>query len=442
MTGTTSDLKFLPCDINGKTVGIPVYSFSTSTPETDLIVPYTDLVLDDANLLDSGTLHSAGVAIGFYETATTTTSADYNWALPLYKVTLTNDKLPSIQFKDTTLVSSLTSTGNYLLVKINNVPYGIPLNDYSTLYTSGSSVTRAEVDPTTVLEINPTQWNGPRETGSTNLNNKIQTYSDVISRVKRQLGYPIIEIELCDEQIIEYIDMAVEWYTKYAGYTEEFMVFDSKKYPVGKGFDLEQLLRTVYQSYSSKDTALSGRFIDYDLDSFRKVVNVFSFDQAEFSGVDALFSLEYIYAQQVYYSYMLGSYGFDLVTWETLKQFLDTRKRMFGSTPRYMFDSRTQRLRIVPEPDPVNPYIGILGAYVERPIKDIIKERWVQQYTLALSKIALGHIRGKYGNVSLFGGGSIQGGDLASQGLEERNRLEEELLTKYGEMSPPLMFIG
>ena len=90
---------------------------------------------------------------------------------------------------------------------------------------------------------------------------------------------------------------------------------------------------------------------------------------------------------------------FDLVTWETLKQFLDTRKRMFSSTPRVLFDPRTQRMRIIPEPDPTNPFIGIIGAYVERPIKDIIIERWVQQYALALTKIAVGHIRGKYSNV-------------------------------------------
>jgi hypothetical protein len=281
-------------------------------------------------------------------------------------------------------------------------------------------------------------------TGSTYLNSSINNYVILATRIKKQLGFPIIEIELCDEQIFEFINQAVEMYSKYAGYTEEFLVLDSKKYPCGQGYFMPDVLRTISQSYACKDnTSLSGNYVDpYLNDTFRKVVNVFSFDQAEFTGTDALFTLEYMYAQQVYYSYMLGSYGFDLITWESLKQFLDTRKRMFSSIPRVLFDPRTQRMRVIPEPDPTNAYIGIIGIYLERKIEDMLKERWVQQYTLALSKIALGHIRGKYGNVNLFGGGSVQGSDLTSQGLSERDKLEEEIMKGFGEVPPPLMFIG
>lgn len=436
--------KILVCDVNGVNVGIQLYDFTDYYPNAalDLIPPYTDFKLEQALFAtNSSEGYNAGLIVNIYQSTAPTASAAGTYAIPLLKI-VQKDRIPSVIANNPTVSNNLVDANRFLVVNIQNKSYGIKLADFDTIYPSTATIAQSAANPTTELIVDPTLWNGYKGSGSTNLNNKIKNYEDVIRRVKNQLGYPIVEIELCDEQIIEYIDMAVEWYTKYAGYTEEFMVFDSTKYPIGRGYNLSEMLQTIYMSYANKDTSLSGNFIDYDLFSMRKVINVFSFDQAEFTGTDALFTLEYVYAQQIYYSYMLGSYGFDLVTWEALKQFLDTRKRMFSAIPRYIFDPRTQRLRIIPEPDPVNPYIGILGAYVERPIKDIIKERWVQQYTLALSKIAIGHIRGKYGNVNLFGGGSIQGGDLTSQGVTERDKLEEELLTKFGEMPPPLMFVG
>ena len=87
--------------------------------------------------------------------------------------------------------------------------------------------------------------------------------------------------------------------------------------------------------------------------------------------------------------------------------------------------------------------IGILGLYLERPVADIIKQRWVQQYALALAKISIGQIRTKFGTVTLFGGGQINGTDLLSQGLEEKQRLEDEILKTYGaDQTPPMFFIG
>lgn len=462
VTAATSDHRYLVAKLNHIMVGLELFTFKWSFPEMDLL-PYTEINIGNGTFVDNAT--SYAIAPGSpaeYESVAVavTTGARIDgvnpgaYAFKLFKIDRVFDSTydAGIEFENSTIVSNLTSMttqyggdGVFYVINVNGTRYGLKCWEYSNEYPFTTVQTQSAIDIKTLINISPTLNNQTPQTistGSTNLNSKIKTYADVIRRIKSQIGYPIIEVEICDEQIMEYIDIAVEWYTKYAGYTEEFFAFDSTKYPRGHGYDLQEVLKTVYMSYASKNRSLSGNFIDYDMDGFRKVVNVWSFDQAEWTGTDALFSLEYIYAQQVYYSYMLGSYGFDLVTWETLKQFLDTRKRMFSSTPRVLFDPRTQRMRIIPEPDPTNPFIGIIGAYVERPIKDIIIERWVQQYALALTKIAVGHIRGKYSNVNLFGGGSIQGGDLTQQGISERDKLEEEILKSYGEMSPPLFFCG
>lgn len=270
----------------------------------------------------------------------------------------------------------------------------------------------------------------------------INIYNDLIVRIKQNLGYPTVDIELCDDVIRDYVNQAVEFYTKYAGQTEEFIAFDSASYPIGRGIHLPTVIDTLYKTYQGTDTSLSAVYVDSDVDRLRKVSSVWSFDPAEFTGTDALFTLEYVYAQQAYYSVQLGGFGFDLITWETLKQFLDLRKKMFSSQPRMLFDVRTQRLRLIPEPTSDKGFIGVIGCWMERPVTDVIKERWVQQYSLALTKIAIGNIRNKFTGVQLFGGGQINGNDLLSQGLGEKDKLENELLNDVGEAEVPMFFIG
>ena len=168
-----------------------------------------------------------------------------------------------------------------------------------------------------------------------------------------------------------------------------------------------------------------------------------SFDPVEYSGTDYLFTLDYMYAQQTYFSHMMGNFGFDLVTWHVLKDWLELRAKLFATQPQVMFDKRTQRLRLIPEPTKAgNRYIGVIGAWVERPICQIISERWVYQYATALSMIQVGNIRSKFGQVALMGGGSIQWNDLLQQGTTMKDQLEKELQDRFGESMPLGIFVG
>ena len=76
---------------------------------------------------------------------------------------------------------------------------------------------------------------------STNLNNKIDTYDRLGDRIKRSLGYPLVSIEIHSDQLRENIQIAVEYFTKYAGYTREYMIFDSNLYETNKGIRLDML---------------------------------------------------------------------------------------------------------------------------------------------------------------------------------------------------------
>lgn len=277
--------------------------------------------------------------------------------------------------------------------------------------------------------------------GSTNANSKITSYGALTQRIRRQLGEPLINIEIADEQVYDNIAIAMEYYTKYAGYTEEFLLFDSKKYERGVGLKVDTMINMTPEMYKSETPGLSAGY-DYDMESYRRILDCFSFNYGESTGINTLFTLEQAMAQQIYSSYMVGNFGFDLVSWEVLKGFIDTRTKVLAMTPHYRFDAKSQILRILPEPIPEQSYLGAVGCYIERPIKDIINERWIFRYATALTKITVANVRGKFSNTNLFGGGVVNYQDLMSQGLEERNALETELKNSYEDVTPSMFFIG
>ena len=102
-------------------------------------------------------------------------------------------------------------------------------------------------------------------------------------------------------------------------------------------------------------------------------------------------------AQQTYFSYAMGKYGFDLVSWYTLKEWLGVRNKMLSTKYHWQFNEREQRMYMTPDPlgRTRAQFWGAVGAWVEKPIKDIIVEPWVYQYALALTKMTIARIHGK-----------------------------------------------
>lgn len=377
---------------------------------------------------------------------------------------------------------------------------------------------------------------------STNLNNKIDSFNRLADRIVRSMGAPIITIEVHQDQLFENIAIACEFFTKYAGYTKEYLVFDSALYTQDQGIRIDHLFtikasetlanrldhKTISRSTASYISAMpivyvcvsaveasafsslsalsanltdgiqfneildtstynqlsaalltspsvssynfAGHFLpsisersltiqganaqyveiynnmfDYDTMDYRKVIAITDFEEGESTGINTLFTIEQTLAQQTYFSYAMGNYGFDLVSWYTLKQWLDTREKVLAIKRAFEFDERTQVLRMYPQPTSNVRFYGCLPCWVERPLRDIVKEQWVYQYALALTKISVGYVRGKYGSLPLFGG-QVFSSDIVTQGLQEKEKLEQMLLTGaspgFGDADPVMFFVG
>lgn len=343
---------------------------------------------------------------------------------------------------------------------------------------------------------------------STNLSSKIDSFTRLGQRITRQLGAPLVNVEIHSDQLYECISIACEMYTTYAGYTEEYLVFNSNLYVDNVGIRLDQLFSITpnfnrvnnsyvtvwvaassisshffststnlsatystgifqnqilttndYLSATAQFPVLTGFFnpsinnqaqtvnaFDYDIMDYRKVIDVYNFEEGSNNGVNTLFTLEQTLAQQTYFSYAMGNYGFDLISWYTMKNWLDVREKMLAIRRSYTFDNRTQMLQMYPAPRVGNgssQFWGVIACYVERPLKDIIRDQWVQRYALALAKICIGQTRGKFQNQTLFGGGSLNT-SMLDQGIAEKASLEEALYTGstpgFGQDSSPAAF--
>ena len=320
---------------------------------------------------------------------------------------------------------------------------------------------------------------------STNLRTVVDSYNRLGQRISRAMGAPMINIEIHQDQLNENIGIACEMYTKWAGYTREFLVFNSDLYEVNKGMRLDVLFSIsrdfnaqisvknvpediraaytlgkmiigdpnspyIYQVSNPEDPSelITLNSYDYMVRDYRKVISVLDFEEGSSTGVNTLFTIEQTLAQQTYFSYAMGNYGFDLVSWYVLKNWLDTREKVLALQREIQFDERTQYMRMTPQPKmgSSSQFYGVISCYVERPLIDIIKEPWVYQYALALSKICVGNVRGKITGTSLFGGGNINHTDILSQGLEEKTKLEDMMYSGaspgMGGADPVSFFVG
>ena len=112
--------------------------------------------------------------------------------------------------------------------------------------------------------------------GSTTFNSKIKSYDLLAQRVRRALGAPLVDVEISSEQIYEMIDISIEWFTKFSGVTEEYLIFRSDLYERGVGLRMDQLMNitpNMYNSMDSTNPSLSADF-DFDMDDYRKVIDV------------------------------------------------------------------------------------------------------------------------------------------------------------------------
>ena len=100
------------------------------------------------------------------------------------------------------------------------------------------------------------------------------------------------------------------------------------------------------QTAANAVSAVAFGAYDPLLNQYRKVTDVVDFVEGSTTGVNTLFTIEQTLAQQTYFSYAMGQYGFDLVSWYTVKEWLDLREKLLTIKHSYEFNPHTQYMRL------------------------------------------------------------------------------------------------
>ena len=200
-----------------------------------------------------------------------------------------------------------------------------------------------------------------------------------------KLGYPLVNIELTDEQLNCCIADAIAIYSKYAYVPNKYLTVNLKYYIPRVGIDLKEF------------NIMSVDDIAFERDT------VFGMNNDMFFGPYAFFGQG---PGSPMFGLGNGNWVGSWVSYHNLHEFFDLTKRMLGSQPDWQYDKSTKILKLFPEPRHSHrDHYMLLTCKCEPPIESYYGNEYVRRLVLAEAKILLGTIRKKFSSIQLIGGG-------------------------------------
>lgn len=246
---------------------------------------------------------------------------------------------------------------------------------------------------------------------------KPQNRSELIDYCLRRLGFPVIEINVAEEQLEDRIDEALELFFEqhYAATTRGYYAHQLTAADVENGYiTLPEDIICVVELLSIRGSSNSNQFTDtYHL---------------ELSAFESLRN---------------GSGS--LLDYTLTKQKIAQLNNTLNPPKLTSFNIHTNRLHIFTEKEELlEGAFMVLDVYtaVDGEIfTSLWDNRWLKLYCTALIKYQWGSNLSKYDQVQLLNGVTMRGNEILADAKEEIKELEELLETKY---SDPLgdIFIG
>lgn len=239
----------------------------------------------------------------------------------------------------------------------------------------------------------------------------ITNLGEMKSYILRQLGYPVINIELSPEQLDDIIQETLDVMNRYL-YGE-----------------------AVYNDYVVFTT--SAGIDEYSL-SGNNIVDIYDFEfSTGTNGIHTLFTPMHTLLYQdwvVKGNYPGAGRGLNLTSYQIDMMYLEDVIRSFGRT--YVVDWWPQKeiLKLLPTPD--EALTGILLVWKKSDAINLYNHLFTRQYSIAKAKILWGTILGKY-DIELPGGGRTNGEAIKNDGKEEL----KEVLENIKKESEPVDFI-
>jgi len=259
----------------------------------------------------------------------------------------------------------------------------------------------------------------------------------------KQLGKPVLEINVDDDQIDNLIDDAIQYFHEfhYDGIDRVFLkhkLTPSNKDTISQlGVSTSTSATVVGAGLTSIDYVEGVNYLPLP-DSIIGVNNVLKINSSTVS--DGLFNIKYqLFLNDVYY------YGaLDLLNYSMVKRYLEDLDFLLNPNAQIRFNKKNHKLYLDIDWSEVgsNEYV-IIDCYRILDPSDAPKlynDNWLKRYLTALIKKQWGQNMIKFQGVLLPGGVQLNGRQIYEDGVQEVEKLEEKLRTDYE--LPPMDLIG
>lgn len=256
----------------------------------------------------------------------------------------------------------------------------------------------------------------------------------------RKLGYPVVEINVDDDQIDDLVDDAIQYFNErhYDGIEKVFL-----KHQLSQN-ELDSI-RTGVTTTTATSTVGITTLSYTETNNFIKlpdhvigVNNVFKIDSSTISS--GLFNIKYqLFLNDLYY------YGaLDLLNYAMVKTYLEDLSRLITPDIQIRFNKKNHRLYLDIDWSQMSPnnYL-ILDCYrMVNPAdaSSVYNDWWLKKYLTALIKRQWGQNMIKFQGVLLPGGVQLNGRQLFDDAVKEIEEAENQLKTEYE--LPPMDMIG
>jgi hypothetical protein len=266
------------------------------------------------------------------------------------------------------------------------------------------------------------------------------TRQGLIDYCLRKLGYPVLEINVDDDQIDDLVDDAIQYFNERHFDGMERVYLKHKLTPEEKNIvrtGVTTTSATTNVGITSISYEESNNFIQLP-DSVIGVFNVFKSDANTISS--GLFNIKYqLFLNDLYY------YGaLDLLNYAMVKTHLEDISRIITPDVQLRFNKKQHRLYLDIDWAMVNSnsYIIIDCFRFVDPsdFPKVYNDWWLKKYLTSLIKRQWGINMSKFQGVQLPGGITLNGRQLYDDAVLELEKLEEQLHNEYE--LPPMDMIG
>ncbi len=268
---------------------------------------------------------------------------------------------------------------------------------------------------------------------------------ELIDYCKRQLGAPVLQINIDDDQVDDIIDTAIQYY-------QEYHYDGIEKMYLKHEFTEEDVIRfTETDEFSSTDDPDGSlwenrkNFIEVPdhVIGIERVFGVTSnLSSNEMWGLSNQYFLLDIFSFSSGYTFG----NFDMSYYYMIKQYFETLDMVVnvGGLVQYRFNKRQDRLYLDIDRTRIKEgrylVIECYRALDPQEWNQVWNDSFVKRYVTALMKRQWGQNLIKYNNVQLPGGITLNGRQIWEDGDAEVKDLEARMLTDYS--LPPMDMIG